>query len=320
MNARRSLRVIILKKQMISLFEGVFKSLILLSCCFISSPVLAKIYPLSEGDVVGNLYQIFPSTGVTMRSLVNYTDVGFEEIKAANPQLPPDLPSTRHPVTIPARFVLPNTAKKGVVINIAEFRLYYYPPQGKEVETYPIGIGRKGWDTPLGKTKIISKTDNPVWRVPESIRLDVATRLGVILPDEIPPGPKNPLGTHAVYLGLRGYLIHGTNAPYGVGERVSSGCIRLSPEDIITFYNEVNKGTPVQIINEPYKVGFSDGKLYLEAHPNPEEYEAEEAHYLTQMKKTIREYAKKHHVEVNWDEVSQITKEQLGIPEVISTT
>ena len=188
---------------------------------------MANTYSLDKGNVVGKMYKLKPNTGVTMYNLVNYTEVGFEELTAANPHRTVELHNHNKPVVIPSKFVLPNTPPKGMVINVAELRLYYYPKDTNTVVTYPVGIGRKGWQTPLTTTHIVAKKEAPTWRVPKSIQLDLAARKGIILPDTIPPGEKNPLGTHAIYLGLPGYLIHGTNAPYGVGQRVSSGCVRL---------------------------------------------------------------------------------------------
>ncbi len=296
------------------------KSLLSISLLLlVSAAGFAKTYSLSNGDVVGNAYQINVQTGVTMYNLVTHTGVGFEEIAAANPQHGPDLYNDRKPVVIPERFVLPNAPKKGIVINVAELRLYYYPNGSHNVVTYPVGIGRKGWKTPLTTTKIVSKTANPTWRVPKSIQLDVAMRKGVILPDKIPAGEKNPLGTHALYLGLPGYLIHGTNAPYGVGQRISSGCIRLMPQDIVLLYKQVGVGTPVRIVNQPYKVGWANNRLYLEAHPVPDEYHAKQTQYQASMKKTINQFAKRYGVKVNWDTVQRVAHEKTGLPQVIAT-
>ena len=284
-----------------------------------ASVAIAKNYSLAGGDVVGRVYELQPRTGITMYNLITSTGIGFEELAAANPKHGPDLHNHRHPIVIPDRFVLPNTPKSGIVINVAELRLYYYPKGSTRVVTYPVGIGRKGWKTPLTRTSIVSKTANPIWRVPKSIQLDVAARKGIILPDKIPAGDKNPLGTHAMYLGIGGYLIHGTNAPYGVGQRVSSGCIRLMPHNIISLYNQVSVGTSVRIVNQPYKIGWANNRLYLEAHPVPGEYKAKRTQYKANMKKTIATYAKKYGANVNWNKVQRVADEKLGTPQVIAT-
>jgi L,D-transpeptidase ErfK/SrfK len=293
-------------------------TLLISTLLFISPSILAKTYALHGQDIVGKNYTIKPKTGITMYNLVKFTGVGFEEIAAANPKHDPELHNHRRSVLIPERFVLPNTTKKGIVINVAELRLYYYPGNGKVI-TYPVGIGRKGWKTPLGQTRVTSKTADPVWRVPKSIQLDVAARQGIILPDKIGAGPKNPLGSHALYLGLPGYLIHGTNAPFGVGQRVSSGCIRLLPDNIKALFNRVPTGTRVNIVNQPYKIGYANKRLYLEAHPTPIEYKSKQQTYEAKMKRLIKQYAKKHNVNVNWKQVKRIAFEKRGIPEVIAT-
>jgi len=159
--------------------------------------------------------------------------------------------------------------KNGVVLNIATKRLFYYPPpadsESQQVLTFPIGIGRVGWETPLGVTRVVSKARDPHWWVPISVRREHAEQ-GNPLPSVVPPGPDNPLGTRVLKLEMPGYLIHGTNQPYGVGMRVSHGCVRLYPENIEFLYTLVDIGESVTIINEPYQVGRRDGVLYFEAH------------------------------------------------------
>ena len=173
------------------------------------------------------------------------------------------------PILLPTQFVLPPDIREGVVLNIASKRLFYFPkmPEGQAqvVKTYPIGIGRVGWETPLGSTTVISKAVDPVWYVPQSVRKEHA-EMGDPLPSVIPAGPDNPLGTRVLKLDIPGYLIHGTNQPYGVGMRVSHGCVRLYPENIEYLYDLVEVGETVQIINEPFLLGELDGELIFEAH------------------------------------------------------
>ena len=179
------------------------------------------------------------------------------------------MPGTNKPVLLPTQFVLPDVPKTGVVLNVATKRLFYYPPpadsEPQQVLTYPIGIGRVGWETPLGVTQVVSKARDPQWWVPASVRREHAEQ-GNPLPSVVPPGPDNPLGTRVLKLEMPGYLIHGTNQPYGVGMRVSHGCVRLYPENIEFLYSLVDIGESVTIINEPYQVGWRDGVLYFEAH------------------------------------------------------
>jgi L,D-transpeptidase ErfK/SrfK len=170
---------------------------------------------------------------------------------------------------LPTRYVLPPGPRHGIILNLAEYRLYYFPePAAGEpavVMTYPISIGRMDWDTPLGRTSVISKVTNPAWYPPASVRAEHAAD-GNPLPRIVPPGPDNPLGNHAMRLGLPGYLIHGTNRPAGVGMRVTHGCIRLFPEDIEFLFDQVGLNTAVRIINEPVKVGWDGDELLIEVH------------------------------------------------------
>ena len=111
-----------------------------------------------------------------------------------------------------------------------------------------------------------AKKEKPTWVPGPSARLDKPE-----LPKAIPPGPDNPLGEHALYLGWPTYLIHGTNDPRGVGRHSSRGCIRLYPDDIAELYSLVTIGTPVRVVNEPVKLGWIGGELYLEVNPDAEQ-------------------------------------------------
>ena len=188
---------------------------------------------------------------------------------AANPGIDPWLPGDGTPVLLPTQYVLPSASREGLVLNIASKRLFYYPPveegQPLNVMTFPIGIGRVGWETPLGETTVVSKARDPHWYVPASVRKEHADA-GDPLPAVVPPGPDNPLGRFVLKLDMPGYLIHGTNQPIGVGMRVSHGCIRLYPENIELLYELVGSGTPVSIVNEPYLAGWKDGELFFESH------------------------------------------------------
>ncbi|MDX1654915.1 MAG: L,D-transpeptidase family protein, partial [Candidatus Competibacteraceae bacterium] len=162
-----------------------------------------------------------------------------------------------------------DTPREGLVLNVAELRLYYYPkPKAGEppvVKTFPVSIGRMDWKTPLGTTQVVAKVKDPAWYPPASIKREHAER-GDILPDVVPPGPDNPLGQHAMRLGIPGYLIHGTNRPSGIGMRVTHGCVRMYPEDIASLFPEVPKGTRVTIVNQPMKSGWLADSLFVEYH------------------------------------------------------
>ena len=238
-------------------------------------PVLDPIAPNSfmlqdvEQTVVGTPQVVFTREEDTLSDLAREYGLGYDELLAVNPDVDPWLPGVNTPVLLPTQYVLPDVPKTGVVLNIATKRLFYYPPstdsEPQQVLTYPIGIGRVGWETPLGVTRVVAKARDPSWWVPASVRREHAEQ-GNPLPSVVPPGPDNPLGTRVLKLEMPGYLIHGTNQPYGVGMRVSHGCVRLYPENIEFLYTLVDIGESVTIINEPYQVGRRDGVLYFEAH------------------------------------------------------
>jgi L,D-transpeptidase ErfK/SrfK len=234
-------------------------------------PIAPNTFTLldAEQTVVGEPQVVFMRENDTFSDLAREYGLGYDELLAANPGIDPWLPGENTAVTLPTQYVLPNTPKSGVVLNIATKRLFYFPPPAEgelqQVLTYPIGIGRVGWETPLGITSVVSKARDPHWWVPASVRREHA-EMGNPLPSVVPPGPDNPLGTRVLKLEMPGYLIHGTNQPYGVGMRVSHGCVRLYPENIELLYTLIDVGETVTIINEPYQMGRRDGVLYFEAH------------------------------------------------------
>jgi L,D-transpeptidase ErfK/SrfK len=226
----------------------------------------AATYPIKKNtDLVGSIDNTRVMLGESLADIARRYDIGIFEMIEANPKLSPKNPRRGALATIPSQFILPAGPREGLVINLAEMRIYYFHKDKKHVSTYPIGIGRKDWETPLGSGKIIQKTKNPSWVPPQSIR-DWYKENNMHLPDIVPPGPKNPLGNYAMRLSIPGYLIHGTNRPGGIGLRTSSGCIRMYPEDIEELFSFVDLGTSVKIINKPYKVGKHNGKAYIEAH------------------------------------------------------
>jgi len=243
----------------------------LLLWCLAAAVSEAAVFPLPGpgNDLVGEVVTVTVQDEDTLLDIARRHDLGYNEIVAANPDVDPWLPPVGSQVLVPARFILPNTPREGIVVNLAEMRLYYFPARQQHgrgvVMTFPIGIGQEGWSTPLGKTRVIAKKRNPAWTVPESIRRESAAQ-GDPLPVVVPPGPDNPLGQYAIRLGMVGYLIHGTNKPFGVGRRISHGCIRMYPEDIEVLFGEVSLGTAVRIVDQPYKVGRENEALYLEAH------------------------------------------------------
>jgi L,D-transpeptidase ErfK/SrfK len=232
--------------------------------------------PKNGSRLVGRPHHVAVRAGQTLLDVARKFDVGYWDIVLANPDLDLWLPEAGARVLIPSQYILPDAPQEGIVVNVAEMRLYYYPPavQGKRyVITHPVGIGRQDWATPLGRTRIVEMIADPTWYPPASIRADYAAR-GEPLPAIVPPGPDNPLGRHALILDMPGYLIHGTHKPEGVGMQVSYGCIRLYPEDIARLFTLVRRGTPVWLVNQPIKTTWSDGRLYAQLRPLPQEGES----------------------------------------------
>ncbi len=268
-------------------------------------------------DVVGSVKITTARQQDTLLDIARRYDLGYEEIIAANPGVDPWLPGEDTTVVLPTQFILPRQERQGLVLNLASMRLFYFPnpEQGQpaEVITHPIGIGREGWRTPQGTTRIIQKIEEPAWTVPESVRREHA-ELGDPLPPIVPPGPDNPLGEFAMRLSRPQYLIHGTNKPWGVGIRVSHGCVRLYPEDIARLFPQVPVGTQVRIINEPYVAGWRGGELYLEAHEPLSEEAGRWRGSLKPMEKAVERKVADLPVEVNWNKARQIARQARGIP------
>lgn len=206
----------------------------------------------------------------TFSDIARSYGLGYDELKAANEGVDPWLPGQDTEIVLPTRFVLPDAPAQGIVLNIAAKRLYFFNEDSqsgaKTVTTYPIGIGRVGWATPTGSATVIAKATDPAWYVPASVRAEHRAA-GDPLPAVVPPGPDNPLGRHVLKLDMPGYLLHGTNQPYGVGMRVSHGCVRLYPEDIETLYDATPRGTDVTIVNQPLVAGWEGGALWLASYP-----------------------------------------------------
>ena len=229
----------------------------------------AHRFALSPGDsVVGDVVVTTATHEDTLPDIARRFDVGYEEIVRANPGVDPWLPGEGREIVVPTAYVLPNAPQEGVVVNIAAMRLYYYPtvPKGapRVVITHPIGIGKVGWKTPEGVTRVVARQKDPVWTPPDSVRREHLEN-GDPLPARVPAGPDNPLGAHLFRLGWPTYLIHGTNKPYGVGMRSSHGCLRLYPEDIRALFDAIPIGTKVQIVNQPTVLGSRKGVTYVQA-------------------------------------------------------
>ncbi|MEH6640550.1 L,D-transpeptidase family protein [Vreelandella glaciei] len=226
-----------------------------------------------KGDVIGERYTVVvEDPKQTLIDIARRHNIGYEEIRMANPDVSLWVPGVGTEVVIPAQYILPPAPREGVVINLSELRLYYYPADKPGiVETYPVSVGREEFATPVGITRTTVKVKDPAWAPPSSMRREAAER-GEPAPSVVPPGPQNPLGEHAILLAMPSYLIHGTNRPDGVGMRVSRGCIRMYPEDIKSLYERLPSGTQVNLMDAPFKAGFAaDGTLFVQSFPQLEE-------------------------------------------------
>ncbi|MCB1556295.1 MAG: L,D-transpeptidase family protein [Alphaproteobacteria bacterium] len=239
----------------------------LLAAPLLFLPVLVEASPLPSEKpyllpYVGEMQTHKTRYEDTLVQIARDHDLGFNELRAANPGVDPWLPGKGVKLTLPTRHLLPRAPHEGIVINLPEMRLFYYENPYRAPITHPLGVGREGLSTPSGTTTVIRKQEKPDWRPTARMRTDNPD-----LPSVVPPGTANPLGTHILYLGWPEYGIHGTNKPFGIGRRVSSGCIRLYPEDIKTFFEQVPVGTKVRVVNQPVKAAWIDDAFYIEAHP-----------------------------------------------------
>lgn len=284
-------------------------------------PIVSDRFLLSSPDqtVVGQLQAVVTTDKDNLVNLARRFNLGYEEIVAANPDVSVFLPPPGTRVILPTQFVLPNAPREGIVINLGAMRLFYFlPPESdgsQEVITHPVGIGREGWLTPIGQARVVRKVVGPVWNPPASVRREHAAQ-GDILPASVPPGPDNPLGTHALYLSWQRYLIHGTHKPPGVGMQVSHGCIRMYPEDIVQMYDKVKVGTTVHVVNQPMLAGWRDGMLYLDAHPP---LGGDKRNWRELVRDVVEAKAAQGEVDagetaVDWDRVDQVVAEPRALP------
>ncbi|MGB0466256.1 MAG: L,D-transpeptidase family protein [Pontibacterium sp.] len=260
--------------------------------------------------------------GQTLVSLARRYNLGYRAILRANPNLDIWLPPVGSRVNLTNVHILPPGSREGLVLNLSEMRLYFYPDeQAESLVTFPIGIGREGWQTPVTHTQVKDKIEAPTWFPPASIREEVQVK-GGSLPMRVQPGPGNPLGAFAINLALPGYLLHGTNRPAGVGMRVSHGCIRLYPEDIASLFEQVKVGTAVRILDEPYKIGWRADQLWLEVHPPayPEtSVLSSAAARHDALMSVLLTATPEQDVELDWPLIKLLLNRQDGIPRQIGT-
>ena len=287
------------------------------------APVANERFEFDPGqDVVGVVQVVTAGRDDTLTDIARRFNVGYEEIVRANPKVDPWLPGEGREIVIPSQFILPDAPRTGLVINIAAMRIFYYPPvrRGERplVLTHPIGIGKVGWRTPEGVTKIVRRQQDPTWRVPVSVRKEHHEN-GEDLDPVIGPGPDNPLGKYAFYLQWPSYLIHGTNKPAGVGLRSSHGCIRLYPEDIEEFFAVVPVGTQVRVVNQPFVFGWRDGQLYMQPFDVLEDdtrdwAKASRRLLSKSLAATLQQQLQAHGTQVDWTLVSALARAPRGVP------
>ncbi len=277
-----------------------------------AAPVKAKrTYP----DIVGTVKSYTTRQSDTLLDLARANNLGYVEIIAANPGVDPWIPGDGTEITLPTAHILPDAPREGLVLNVAELRLYYFPTDGGPVETYPIGVGDVGWKTPIGTTKVVRKQKNPTWYVPKSIMADDPGHAAIV-----PPGPDNPLGNYAMYLGWPAYLIHGTNKPDGVGRRASHGCVRMYPEAIESLFPRIAVGTPVTVVDQQAKFGWRKGELYAQIHlSQPQAAEIEETGTFTaatipDLAYRAVEAAGPGKGEIDWAKMDEAVQKRNGIP------
>jgi len=270
-------------------------------------------FPVAKGeDVIGRLAVIRLKEGDTLPDIARHFGLGINAISAANPGVDIWVPEAGERIVLPLNFILPDTPRKGIVINLATMRLFQFKGGSKSlaVSTYPVGVGTKERPTPRGEMHVARKTARPTWHVPASIAADHRKK-GDILPAEVLPGPENPLGEYALYLSKLGYLIHGTNKPASIGLKATNGCMRLYPENIKMLYKDTPVNTPVAIVNQPYLIGQRDGLLYMEVHTPLEDSGVIE---LEKMYAKLRNIEKKSARALDWKKVKEVEAEARGIP------
>ena len=281
----------------------------------------------ADQDVVGRLQVTLSRSEDTFADIARRFNVGYSELVRANPGVDPWLPGEGTQIILPTEFILPDAPREGLVLNLAQMRLFYYPKPKKdapkngpvEVETHPIGIGKVGWATPEGSTKVVAHVKDPTWTPPVSVRKEHA-KDGDILPPTVPPGPDNPLGRHMMRLGWPSYLIHGTNKPPAVGMRASAGCVRLYPEDIARLFESVPDGTKVTVVNQPVLVGWRGDQLLVQTYDPLEDDQRDWSDVPKALRKktmkpraTLWKRVAEHAGTIDWEGIGEAAAKPRGI-------
>lgn len=283
----------------------------------------ASLPPQKDSGIrlIGDLDSITTKYEDTLVHLARRYNIGFVELRAANPGVDPWLPGAGTRLTIPTQHILPDAPHEGVVINLSEMRLYHYYSAKEPPATYPIGIGRTGLTTPLGSTTVARMATDPIWFPTDRMRKEDPE-----LPAAVPPGPENPMGTHALYLGWPSYAIHGTDKPYSIGRRLSSGCIRMYPEDILTLFDNVAPSTKVTVVDQPIKTAWVDDRFFIQVHPTQEQSDILSRDAVHKPKYPLNEDDVKLIIagagvdadKLDWAKVRQAIRERRGVPIIVA--
>ncbi len=280
------------------------------------------VIPSSGDAVVGEDQTVETVYEDTLYDLARTYGLGSEELIRVNPGIDPWLPGAGKKIIVPGRHILPSGPREGIVVNLPEHRLYYYPKPKRGgpqiVISYPVSIGKMDWRTPLGLTHVMAKQKDPTWYPPESVRME-HLKDGDPLPESVPPGPNNPLGQYALRLaaGKGTYLIHGTNNPIAVGLPVTHGCIRMYPEDVAALFPMIAVGTPVRLINEPVKVAWINGELLLEAHPPVDAQGQSIEPNLDQFSDLLRAAVGDSTLAIHWDYAREVLQKADGVIAIV---
>jgi L,D-transpeptidase ErfK/SrfK len=270
--------------------------------------------PAKIDTVIGSVRQYTPTKGDTFLDLARFYGLGYNELEQANPDIDPWIPGIKATsVILPTAWVLPQVSYEGVVVNIPEMRLYYFHPHKDGgsvlVTTYPVGLGRDEWRTPKGKFKVLGKTVNPTWVIPDSIREEHIRERGDYRKLIEGGAPDNPLGKYRLELTMHGYRIHGTDIPWGVGMQVSHGCVRLYPEDIEALYPIVSVGTPGEFVYQPVKLGARNGRIYAEV--SPDIYTLIPGMF-SEARRIVEQLGWQQYID--WNKLQRAVEEQNGVP------
>jgi L,D-transpeptidase ErfK/SrfK len=302
---------------------GFSKGALLALSLFVMTPSAhaAEIGTSNNGATIGESRVIKTKYEDTLPAIAEREQVGYAELLAANPNVDPLMPGDGTKLLLPTKKLLPNTAHEGIILNVGELRLYYFPKDGSAPRSFPIGIGREGLNTPMGSTTIVRKAANPTWRPTPRMLLENPE-----LEAEMKGGDdENPLGKFALYLGWPSYLLHGTSKPKAVGRRASSGCIRMYANDIQWLFNNVPVGTKVTSVNQPVKMAWIDGALFIEA--TPSDIQIDELEYKSRQKtisvddgtiQKIIAFAGDKADQIDWRKTRRILIDRTGVPTQIT--